>query len=71
MGAIDDLAVLIRVGVALGREYERKRDCKHPNPVAVESYYSDTQWCPDCGAVRGHNGLFGAKSEFLPWQTRK
>lgn len=66
VGAKDDLASIVREALMVAREM-----CAHPNPVAVESYYSDTQWCPDCGAVRGHNGLFGGKSEFLPWQTRK
>ncbi len=45
--------------------------CDHKNKELVESYYSDTEWCPDCGAVRGNDGLFGPKSKMLSWKIPK
>lgn len=46
----------------------RRGKCQHSNKVQVESYYSDTEWCPECGAVRGNNGVFGPKFAWLDWQ---
>jgi hypothetical protein len=42
--------------------------CTHSKAEPVPSYYSDTEWCPDCGAVRGTDGKFGPGSEMGPWQ---
>jgi hypothetical protein len=45
-----------------------KKPCDHARKEPVESYYSDTEWCPDCGAVRGTDGNFGPGSRMLDWQ---
>lgn len=41
--------------------------CQHERYEVIPSYYSDTSWCPDCGAARGHNGVFGPGSKDLDW----
>lgn len=45
--------------------------CEHKNAESVPSYYYDTEWCPDCGAVRGSDGKFGPGSKMLEWQLPK
>ena len=45
--------------------------CSHANKETIPSYYYDTEWCPECGAVRGNNGCMGAAFEWLDWQERK
>lgn len=43
--------------------------CDHRNAEMVPSYYSDTEWCPECGAVRGTDGKFGPGSKMLDWKS--
>lgn len=50
---------------------QTRGECTHPNAETIPSYYDDTRWCPDCGAVRGTNGLFGPQLEELPWRLPK
>lgn len=42
--------------------------CEHPTPESIPSYYSDTEWCPECGASRGTDGKFGPGSKMLEWK---
>lgn len=44
------------------------KKCNHEKFVDVPSYYSDTQWCYACGAVRGSNGEFGSHHRWTEWQ---
>lgn len=43
-------------------------DCQHLRAEMVPSYYSDTEWCPDCGASRGTDEKFGPGSKMLEWK---
>lgn len=68
----------VRRGYDLMADFETKvpssdspPSCLHANKEAVPSYYDDTQWCPDCGAVRGNNGCMGAAFEWIDWQLPK
>lgn len=68
----------VRRGYELMADFETKvplsdspPSCSHANKKAVPSYYDDTQWCPDCGAVRGNNGGMGAAFAWLDWQLPK
>ncbi len=44
-------------------------ECEHKNKQLIPSYYDDTEWCPECGSVRGYNGLMGAKFRWYKWQA--
>lgn len=46
----------------------RSSACAHEKAEVVPSYYSDTEWCPECGAVRGTDGRFGPGSRMLDWK---
>jgi hypothetical protein len=54
--------------MALVRAVLAELKCEHPAYQAVESYYHEVLWCPDCGAVSGTNGLFGSRFVRLDWQ---
>lgn len=43
--------------------------CSHANKETIPSYYDDTEWCPECGAVRGNNGCMGPTFAWLDWQS--
>lgn len=45
--------------------------CSHANKETIPSYYDDTEWCPDCGAVRGNNGCMGPMFAWLDWQGKE
>lgn len=42
-------------------------ECNHNRACKIPSYYNDTEWCPDCGAVRGNNGIFGKGFRQFKW----
>lgn len=43
--------------------------CEHKRKEFISSYYNDVEWCPDCGAVRGNNGLMGSRFQWLEWKV--
>lgn len=47
---------------------ENSVECDHKNKLLIPSYYDDTEWCPNCGAVRGYNGLMGDRFRWYKWQ---
>lgn len=60
----------VGVGSVLAAQLRRtttRDSCAHPNATCVPSYHNDTQWCPDCGAARGSNGLFGSHHRWTAW----
>lgn len=49
-----------------GEHLAPSEPCQHGGQQLIESYYSDTRWCPACGAAQGTDGQYGGETN--SWQ---